>query len=269
MRNVSGYIVELDNMLLIPDTGMDNFSKYTQKLRKNAFMNICYPGGEALTPEIKEYIEKDVSRFEKALYSFDYDTSAYGYWNYIDVDEFVDYFILMEVFLQYDTGNLSTYFYKDINGKYRPCVWDFNNDLENRNIIAEDDFYIRKFVTVQAPWFWMLVKDEKFTESVISRYRTLREGILSDKYLTGYIDETSAFLGEAVERNFSVWGYSFDPSLLDEETRLYPDERNPRSYGEALEQMKGELLRRLAWLDENIEILRQYSHESAVKKFNH
>ena len=269
MRNVSGYIVELDNMLLIPDTGMDNFSKYTQKLRKNAFMNMCYPGGEALTPEIKEYIEKDVSRFEKALYSFDYDTSAYGYWNYIDVDEFVDYFILMEVFLQYDTGNLSTYFYKDINGKYRPCVWDFNNDLENRNIIAEDDFYIRKFVTVQAPWFWMLVKDEKFTESVISRYRTLREGILSDKYLTGYIDETSAFLGEAVERNFSVWGYSFDPSLLDEETRLYPDERNPRSYGEALEQMKGELLRRLAWLDENIEILRQYSHESAVKKFNH
>lgn len=269
IRNVSGYIIELDNTSSVPDTGMDNFTKYSQKLRKNAFFNICYPGEDSLTTEIKEYIEKDVSRFEKALYSFDYDTADYGYWNYIDMDEFVDYFILMEVFLQHDTGNLSTYFYKGVNGRYKPCVWDFNNSLENISSIAEDDFYIRKFVTVQAPWFWMMVKDEKFTESIIERYESLRKGILSDAYLTGYIDETVAWLGEAVERNYQVWGYSFDPSVLDVDNKLHPEERNPRSYGEALEQMEDTLLQRLAWLDENIEVLRQYSHESAVKKFNH
>lgn len=269
MRNVSGYIIELDNLSSMPETGMDNFTKYTQKIRKNSFFDICYPGEKSLTPEIKEYIEKDVSRFEKALYSFDYDTADYGYWNYIDMDEFVDYFILMEVFLQHDTGNLSTYFYKGVNGRYKPCVWDFNNSLDNISSIAEDDFYIRKFVTVQAPWFWMMVKDEKFTDSVISRYAELRKGVLSDEYLTDYIDETVAWLGEAVERNYQVWGYSFDPSVLDRDNKLHPDERNPRSYGEALEQMRDTLLQRLAWLDENIQVLRQYSHESAVKKFNH
>ena len=33
--------------------------------------------------------------------------------------------------------------------------------------------------------------------------------------------------------------------------------------------MEDELFSRLEWLDEHIEILKQYSHESAVKKYNH
>lgn len=270
IRNVTGYIIELDcDNSAIPSTAMDNFTKYTHKIREQAFFDICYPSEQELTPEIREFVEKDVSRFEKALYSFDYDTADYGYWNYVDIDEFVDYFILMEVFLQHDMGNRSTYFYKGVNGRYKPCVWDFNNSLENITSIVEDDFYVCKFVSVQAPWFWMMVKDEKFTESIISRYAALRKGILSDEYLTDYIDETVAWLGEAVERNYQVWGYSFDPSLLNLDNKLKPDERNPGSYEAAVLQMKDTLLQRLVWLDENIGVLRQYSHESAVKKFNH
>lgn len=268
-KNVSGYIIELDNATSMPDTALTNFSKYVQILRKNAFFNIRYPRTDSLTPEIKEYIEKDVSRFEKALHSFDYDTKAYGYQNYIDMEEFVDYFILMEVFLQHDTGNLSTYFYKDVNGVYKPCVWDFNNDLENISAISEDDFYIRKFVTVQAPWFQMMIKDEEYTDRIISRYRQLRKNLLSDEYLSNYIDETIAYLGKSIDRNYAVWGYSFDPSNLDMRNKLHPDERNHHSYEEAVVQMEDELLQRLSWLDQNIEVLKQYSHESAVKKFNH
>ena len=268
-KNVSGYIIELDNTVSMPDTAMVNFTKYAHILRENAYFNIRYPGAIALTPEIKDYIERDVSKFEKALYSFDYDTKDYGYQNYIDVDEFVDYFIIMEVFLQHDTGNLSTFFYKAVNGEYRPCVWDFNNDLENITTITEDDFYIRKFVTVQSPWFLMMLKDEAFTERIINRYRQLREGILSDEYLTDYIEETIAFLGEAVDRNYAVWGFSFEPSNLDSNNKLHPVERNPRTYEEAVTQMKEVLLQRLDWLDHNIVILKQYSHESAVKKYNH
>ena len=98
---------------------------------------------------IKDYIEKDLSKFEKALYSYDYDTLAYGFNNYVDIEEFADYFIIAEVFLQHDTGNLSTYFYKDVNGKIKPCVWDFNNDLGNISTDNEDDFHIRQFVSVQ------------------------------------------------------------------------------------------------------------------------
>ncbi|MFQ9473082.1 MAG: hypothetical protein ACLR0P_08030 [Oscillospiraceae bacterium] len=51
----------------------------------------------------------------------------------------------------HDTGNLSTYYYRDVGGKLKPCVWDFNNCSGNYSINIEDDYSIRKFVTVQAP----------------------------------------------------------------------------------------------------------------------
>ena len=86
-------------------------------MAKDSFFDLVYPGEEQITPAIKDYIEKDLSKFEKALYSYDYDTLAYGFNNYVDIEEFADYFIIAEVFLQHDTGNLSTYFYKDVNGK--------------------------------------------------------------------------------------------------------------------------------------------------------
>ena len=38
---------------------------------------------------------------------------------------------------------------------------------------------------------------------------------------------------------------------------------------EAIEQIKGFIRERGEWLDEYIEVLRQYSHESKNKKFNH
>ena len=83
---------------------------WKRALQKNSFLDVIYPGQTQLTPELKDYIERDVSAFEKALYSYDYDSFQYGFPAQVDVGEFVDYFILMEVFLQHDTGNLSTYF---------------------------------------------------------------------------------------------------------------------------------------------------------------
>ena len=49
-------------------------------------------------------IEQELSDFEKTLYSFDYDSELYGYKTWIDVDSFVDYFILNELTCNYDAG---------------------------------------------------------------------------------------------------------------------------------------------------------------------
>lgn len=268
-KNVTGYIVEIDNATSLPVSALNNFTKYASVLRKDSFFDLVYPGEEQITPAIKDYIEKDLSKFEKALYSYDYDTLAYGFDNYVDIEEFADYFIIAEVFLQHDTGNLSTYFYKDVNGKIKPCLWDFNNDLNNISTDNEDDFYIRQFVSVQAPWFWMMIKDENYINLIINRYREFRQGILSNENVLQYIEDVTEYLGEGVDRNYAVWGYSFYSENLDSRNKLHPDERNPESYEEAVGQMTDELIGRLEWLDENIEVLKQYCHESAVKKFNH
>ena len=93
----------------------------------------------------------------------------------------------------------------------------------------------------------MMIKDENYINLIIDRYREFRQGILSNENILQYIQDVTEYQGEAVDRNYAVWG----------------------SYEEAVGQMTDELIGRLEWLDENIEVLKQYCHESAVKKFNH
>lgn len=253
------YVLRLDKGSRNSLKNIDTFTRYS--LRRNNVIDIVYPGTDSLTPERIEYIKQDFSDFEKSLYSYDYDTEPYAWWNSADLDSFADYFIINEFTCNYDVGGLSTYIYKDIRGKYKMCIWDFNSACDN---YAESQTTPQRFQLQYTPWFYMLCKDEKFTERVIDRYRELRETWLSDEYLLQYIDDTVKYLGPSIERNYSVWGYTFEEFLP-----LDPTERNPENYEDAIEQLKTFIVERGAWMDKNIEILKQYSHESKVKKFNH
>lgn len=258
--NISSYIVCADRESVNDVQYLDNFTSYA--LRINGKLEVKYPGASRITPELTEYISRDFSRFEKALYSFDYDTARYGYQNYIDVDSFVDYFIINEVTQNTDAGLYSTYFYKDVSGKLKMCVWDFNNCCDN---YIEDRTPMAGFFMQNRPWYFVLCKDEAFMEKVITRYHQLRKGILSEEAVESYIAGVQSYLGPAIERNFEKWGYSF----LPEKDLLYEDERKIGSYEAAVEQYETRLVRRMRWMDEHIEDLRSYSHESINKKFNH
>ena len=247
--------VELDDLGSITVPGRSPFS-------------VLYPSADDLTPGQLAWITQDLSFIEKSLYSYDYDTADYGYWNTLDVDSFVDYFVFNEFSMNYDAGTYSTYVYKDLRGKLTiGPYWDFNSAFDN--YVDTSYASCEGFAMVERYWFYMLTKDEKFTDAVIERYRELRQGLLSDENLLAYVDDTVAFLGDAVDRNWEVWGYTFDPDAVRSGGKLDPDERNPRDYEEALDQLRDFIERRGAWLDAHIEDLRQFSHESAVKMQNH
>ena len=287
----TGYLLRVDTGSANDLKNIEPFSKYTYKLKNpNMYVDIQYPRAGDLTEEMADDITSDFSDFEKALYSYDHDTLKYGYWNNIDVQSFVDYFIINEFTSNYDVGTRSTYIYKDIGGKYKMAVWDFNSACDNYQDLSlssgmlwvnfnefdnEADIFSFKNSAINAyyfelqniVWYFMLMKDESFTESIIDRYRELRKTYLSEEYLYKYIDDTVPYLGDAVDRNFEVWGYTFDEEF--DYQLLYPPERNLRSFDEAIEQLKYYIHERGLWMDENIEILRQYSHDSKNKKFNH
>lgn len=235
------------------------FANYT--LRAGTQHEIVYPGTKNLNDELKEAIKDDLSIFEKTLYSYDYNSEKYGYENYIDVDSFVDYFLINELTCNYDAGALSTYMYKEVDGKYRMCVWDFNSacDFYQEDYMPRDEFWLQWGL-----WYTMLFKDEDFTDRVIERYHELRKTYFSEEYLYKFIDETVLYLGNAIDRNYERWGYTLAP----EYDLLTPSERNPRIYGEAVQQIKDFLNERLTFMDENIDTLNQYSAESKIKKYN-
>lgn len=255
----TGYLLRLDRGSTNPIKNIQTFTNYSYRnLQK---FDIQYPRGGDLTEEIADAIAKDFSDFEKSLYSYDYDTDDYGYYYDINVQSFVDYFIINEFTTNYDAGWLSTYIYRDIGDKYEMVIWDFNSACDNyeKTTVSPQHFEMQDTV-----WHYMLMKDEYFVQRIIERYRELRKNYLSEAYLNEYIDDTVAFLGPAIDRNFQVWGSTFEEFLP-----LSPRDRNPTDHAAAVQQIKDFIQERGSWMDEHIEILLQYCHESKNKKFNH
>ena len=209
----------------------------------NNDLYVEYPGPKNITDIEYEWINNDISAFEMALYSDYYTDEESGYAAYIDVDNFVDYFIINEVTMNHDAGDLSTFPYKEINGKLKMAVWDFNNCYDNFQWFAEDFdvFYLRKM-----SWFDRLLTDRNFVDKVVKRYYELRENELSVDHMYGILDQSNDILGDAIDRNFAVWGYTFHKRLLSGR------ERNAKSYEEADAQLRYSIIKRFNFLDEHI-----------------
>lgn len=111
----TSYALRLDRGSGNEVKNIETFSQYA--LRNLQDMDIVYPGTKWLTPERAAWIAQDFSDFEKSLYSYDYDTEPYAWWEQADMSSFVDYFILNEFTCNYDAGWLSTYIYRDVRGK--------------------------------------------------------------------------------------------------------------------------------------------------------
>jgi len=107
-----------------------------------------------------------------------------------------------------------------------------------------------------------LLMDDLFVDLLIKEYRTLRSGALNEDYLLRTIDETVAYLGNAVDRNYEKWGRAFDMTDYNGLDYLIPVQRNYTSYDESVQQFKGFIVARGRWLDDHIETLRQYSQDS-------
>ena len=224
-------------------------------------MEIEYPG-KTLTQEQHDFIAADISQFEKALFSFDYSDRKKGYRQYIDVDSFVDFFLINEFTLNYDAPYYSTYLYKDVRGKLKLCVWDFNSAFDYYEVTS---VFPETFLLPSAMWYQLLFKDKSFVDDVIDRYYQLRKTYFTESYLFSYIDETVAYLGPAVERNYEKWGYSFGP----EYDLITPAERNVRSYDEAIAQMKDCISSRINHMDSNLDRLYYLCHGSTNKVHNY
>ncbi|WP_218666209.1 CotH kinase family protein [Streptococcus dysgalactiae] len=233
---------------------LDHYLHYSYQAGVSA-MDVTYPSQKRLTLGQLDFITKDISRIEKMLYSYDF----HQYPRYLDRQSFADYFILNELFRNVDAGKFSTYLYKDLRGKVKLAVWDFNNAFDNQIESKVDEV---DFTLTDVPWFSMLMKDKEFVELVIDRYRQLRQGVLATDYLTAYIDNTIAFLGPAIQRNNAKWGYVYQLNHPDSKNYLLPLERNMTSYEESVEQLKEFIRRRGRWLDKHIETLYQYSAPS-------
>lgn len=182
-----------------------------------------------------EDIRREISGFEKSLYSYDYDSGRFGYKSQINVHCFVNYFLLYELAYPGNRIENTAMLYRDNNGKYCLCTSDFP---ESGRYMGDDDYHN----LLSSVWFSMLLKSRDFTENVIREYEYQRNHCFSEEYLTGYVEDTASFLAQS--------GIVNDEELFRQK-----------------EELCDYLRRRLEWLDKNMISLKEFSALSAVKEY--
>lgn len=186
------------------------------------------------------YVKSLFESFEQALWAKDY-SQASGYPKYIDVDSFVDYYIVQELTKNID-GNLrkSSFITKERGKKMEMYhLWDFDLTLGNCGYFwgnvgnGPENFWIKL-----DKWYPHLFADPAFVDKVQKRWNELKPEF--DK-IPEFIDEQTFYLAKAQERNFKVWSiwesvdWVYFPSL--------------GSYEKEVDYLKEFYTKRLEWLD--------------------
>lgn len=214
------------------------------------------PKSEEITSAQKAYIQDYVHAFEDALKSDTFTDELSGYRNYIDVDSFVDYFVMGELGRNVDGYRLSTYLVKNKNEKLAMGpMWDLNLAFGNADYCDGGDVtgWAYQF-NASCPsdnnpvpfWWGRLLEDPYFSNKVKARWQSLRLGSLADDALETKIDGFATQLEDSgsVDLNFDTW------DILGR--YLWPNAYVGDTYAEEVLYLKNWLKQRTEWLDDNI-----------------
>jgi subtilisin-like proprotein convertase family protein len=247
-----GYIIKVDRQ-----NSPGWVSNYPGSSGGAVFMQYVYPDGDDIVPQQQAYIQSYVDSFETALDGTNFADPLTGYAKYIDVNSFVDYFIINEFSKNVDGYRLSTFLYKrkDSDGGKLVIgpVWDYDLSWRNADYCGGDQINGWAYnTTVLCPggedvptWWARLVQDTAFTNKVQCRWRELRQTILSQQSLYNYCDSMALYLNESQQRNFQAW-----PILG---IYVWPNPSPiPADYAGEITELKLWLQQRGAWLDSNL-----------------
>jgi hypothetical protein len=116
-------------------------------------------------------IKNHVDDFENTLFGNNFKDPDVGYRSFIDVDSFVDWYLINEMGKSVDAyGYASVFFTYEPGGtlKMGP-IWDFDLSYGNADYNA-NSFFIEGNWISEHPWFDRLLQDEYFKDLVSSRY---------------------------------------------------------------------------------------------------
>jgi hypothetical protein len=238
-------------------------SDYSPLNKPGATVRFVYhdPESDELTPQQKQYLQGYVDHFEQVLYSGNFADPLKGYRAFIDVDSFIDYFLIGEISRNVDAYKKSRYFYKDKDSKggllHSGPVWDFDwawrNLKENCVHFNKTDgsgwaYKINECYASPVPPSWeiRLMQDRRFVMELREKYYILRKNILSESHIFSIIDSVAALLDEAQTRHYTKW------DILGINVGTPESGPQPETYQGEIEKFKAWISTRLTWLDANM-----------------
>ena len=290
--------VDVSSLKVTDNTGDDVTGGYILKIDKtegsksklwSTFLNINgasyvipfqieYPKITDITDAQFMYIKKYVTDFEVSLNGSDYLTPKAKWRDMIDIDSFVDYFLITEFTKNIDGYRLSTYFYKDKDSKGSKLkmgpAWDYNLSFGNADFLdgyktagwqykvndlaipAKDTYFL------SPTWWEQLSVDSTFRYKASKRWEVLRKNALNSDRINTWMDSTATVLQEARIRNNNRW-----TGVLG--VKIWPNYYVGATYENETTWMKDWIRQRTAWLDAQLKVFGQplANEEEIANKF--
>lgn len=258
-----GYILKIDKTTGISGGALNEQNSFTSPYPpSNATMNqtiaLQYeePKPEDITVEQRTYISEYVTQFENALAGDDFMDPEVGYNAFIDVDSFIDFFLLNELSNNVDGYRLSTFLFKDKNEKLKMGpIWDFNLAFGNADYCGGGDYDVWTYRFNQrcsddywqVPFWWdRFLEDPSFVAKVKTRWSALRAGVFAEESILTKVEGYTATLttSGALDTNFETW------DVLG--IYVWPNNYIGENYTDEISYLKSWIGNRLDWLDQAI-----------------
>lgn len=228
----AGYLLELDGRL-------DEVINW--RTARNVPYTLKDP--EEAPAEQVAFIKNYLQTAEDVLNSAGFADPTNGYAKYIDIDSFIDCFIVQEVFKNQDGAAFSSIFlYKDKDTKLKMGpLWDF--DIGAGNVNYSDAQHPEGWwVRAHSPWFSKLFQDPVFAAKVKTRWNEVKAQKVDS--LLVLMDQMAWALDKTQQKNFTIW-----PIL---NTYVWPNPVITGSYAGEVAYTKNWLKTRIQWMDSQL-----------------
>ncbi|HET7734277.1 MAG TPA: CotH kinase family protein, partial [Paludibacter sp.] len=254
-----GYILKIDRPEATDVDGKNYWiSPYRAPttLQQKVYFLYVDPDGENIVQKQRDYIQKYITDFENAMYSNNYKDRAAGYYPYVDLQSFADYYIITELSRNLDGYRISTFIQKDKDSKGGKLTmgpfWDYDICFGNANFFSAGNtsgWVIDGMGNGDAyamPFWWQKFRLDPYFNSVLKqRWNALKTKCINTTYLNHFIDSCAYDLRDAQVRNFTKW------NILS--TYIWPNNYVGGSYANEITYLKNWLRDRMVWMDSQIQ----------------
>ena len=214
-----------------------------------------YPNADNILPVQQDYIKDYITKLETSLSKSTYNDPFLGYYDYIDMDAFVDYFLINEFVKTIDAYRLSAYMYKNRDSEGGKLVfgpiWD--HDLSFGLADYGDAWLSSGWQADATPYegiwsspFWIkkIFNDPVFKNKLAKRWNELKQTVFNLTGIINHINQTVLDINQARARNFIRW-----PIIG---IYQWPEYFVGQTYEEDVLWLKGWIIRRFNWIDANL-----------------
>lgn len=189
-----------------------------------------------------DYIKNYIQQAEDVLNSNGFADPVEGYAKYVDVDSFINWYLINEIFKNVDSANFSSiYLHKAAGEKLKMGpLWDFDLGAGNMDY-GDPEFPEGWWIRSGSPWFNKMFQDPVFAAKVKTRWNALKGQRADLDAILKYIDRVAYSLQISQAKNFLIW------DIL--KMYVWPNRIVTGSYDGEVATMKEWLTTRMKWMD--------------------